>query len=126
MSAYTRDLVIRIVATALAAVAGLAVTELGDQSVWWAVPVAAAVTVLRSWFASTASGAALTADVLEHTGWTAAQAALTVLPIAGFGLPVELLPVGMAVLAAVKGWIARRVADPDTAGTVHIPRHAAR
>lgn len=125
MSAYQRDLLVRIVATTVAAAAGYGITELAAITAWWALPIAAGVTAIRATAVSTATGAALTADVAERTGWTVFQAAVAVLPVEALGWPPEFMIVIMAAFAVVKGWLAKRTGDPNTAGTVQIPRHAA-
>jgi hypothetical protein len=50
--------------------------------------------------------------VLERTFWTFVQAGLAVVTVEAFDLPPVYLPVFAAVLAVVKGYVAKRVGDP--------------
>lgn len=55
-------------------------------------------------------------DAAERIFWTAAEAVVAVAAVHAVDLPVELVPVATAGLAALKSWIAKRVGDPSSAG----------
>lgn len=57
-------------------------------------------------------------DLLERVAWTMTQAALGVLAVAVADLPPAYAPVVAAALAAAKGWVARKLGDPDSAATL--------
>lgn len=118
MSTYVRDLLVRVVSTAVAAGVGVLVVEVGEHDVWWALPVAALLTALRAMFATSTSFAAFAANISERTGWTLLQVALAAAPAALWGVPVEWVPLVVAGLALLKGWVARHVGSPETAATL--------
>ena len=118
MSTYARDLLTRLVATAIATGVGVLVVELGDRTVWWALPIAALLTALRSLAAGVDSFASLTASLTERTGWTLAQVALAAVPTALWGVPAEYVPLIAAGLMLLKGLVARRIGSPDSAATL--------
>lgn len=55
---------------------------------------------------------------LERVLWTAVQAALGLVTVDLFDLPTAWVPVIATALAAVKGWVARRVGDPQEPSTL--------
>lgn len=57
-------------------------------------------------------------DLLERVGWTAAQAGVGVITVEALNVPVEWAAVVAAVLAVVKGFIAKKVGNSDSASTV--------
>jgi hypothetical protein len=54
----------------------------------------------------------------ERLGWTLAQVALAAVPVAEMGWPVEVVPVVAAVLALLKGAVAKKLGDTRTAATL--------
>ena len=54
----------------------------------------------------------------ERVLWTAAQAGLGLLTVEVLDVPVAWAPVVATVLAAVKGYVARRVGDPQSPATL--------
>jgi hypothetical protein len=54
----------------------------------------------------------------ERVIWTAVQAALGVVTVEMFDLPPVLAPVFATVLAVVKGYVARRIGDPNEPATL--------
>lgn len=122
MSAYLKDLAVRTIATPAAALLGVLLVELGDLSVWWALPVAAVVTVVRVLVVSTDSWAALRANLVERTLWTLAQVTLAAVPVALWGVAPGYVPLIAAVLAILKGAVAKKVGDPNTAATLPAPK----
>lgn len=55
-------------------------------------------------------------DLAERVGFSAAYAATSVLVVELGDLPYEWAPVVVAALAALKGVLAKRVGDPESAG----------
>jgi hypothetical protein len=53
-------------------------------------------------------------DLLARAGWTAGQAALSIVTVEALGLPVWLAAPAAMALSALKSWVATRVGDPDT------------
>ena len=58
------------------------------------------------------------ARLLERVLWTAAQAGLAVITVEQFDIPVQWAPVIATALAAVKGYVARRVGDSNDPSTL--------
>jgi hypothetical protein len=56
-------------------------------------------------------------DWLERVSWTAAQAAVGVLAVEVGGLDVWWAVGAATALAALKGWVAKRVGNPESAST---------
>lgn len=56
--------------------------------------------------------------LLERVLWTAVQAGLGVVSVEAFGLPVVYAPIIASALAVVKGYVARRVGDPQSPATL--------
>lgn len=61
-------------------------------------------------------------DWLERVLWTLAQAVLAILIQQVADLPYEWVPILTAVLAAIKGLVAKKVGDPESASTVDLRR----
>jgi len=57
-------------------------------------------------------------DVLERTAWTATQAAASVVTVEALDAPLWLAVPIAGLLATVKGFLARKVGDPDSASTL--------
>lgn len=57
-------------------------------------------------------------DLVERVAWTAAQAGLGVVTVEAAHLPVAYAPVIALVLAAVKGFVASKVGNKDSASSV--------
>lgn len=119
MTAFQRDLYIRILATGAASSLGTLVAWLTDTSYWWAVALAAVVTVVRGLLTSVGGGAGIpSVSLLERTGWTIIQVALAAIPVAGIGIPAVLLPIAATVLATLKGLVAKHIGSPSNAATL--------
>ena len=56
--------------------------------------------------------------LFERVFWTAVQAALGVVTVEMFDLPAVWAPVVATVLAVVKGYVARRIGDPNEPATL--------
>jgi hypothetical protein len=56
-------------------------------------------------------------DLGERVFWTAAQAGLAVVSVQALGIPVAYVPLVALVLSAAKGYVARKVGNPDSAST---------
>lgn len=59
-----------------------------------------------------------TKDLIERVGWTAAQAGVGVLIVANTDTPTAYAAVIAAGLALVKGFIAKKIGNADSASTV--------
>jgi len=57
-------------------------------------------------------------DLVERVGWTAAQAGVGVLIIANTDAPTAYAAVIAAALALVKGFIAKKIGNKESASTV--------
>lgn len=57
-------------------------------------------------------------DAMERVAWTAAQVIVSTVTVESLDLPVQWIPVGAAVLAALKAAVARKVGREDSASTV--------
>lgn len=57
-------------------------------------------------------------DLAERVGWTAAQVILAGVTVEAFDLPGWAVAPAAAVLAIVKGLVARHVGNPDSASTL--------
>jgi hypothetical protein len=60
-------------------------------------------------------------DLLERVLWTAAQAGIGVVVVESADWDGVWVPVIAVGLAAIKGYIARYVGDPDSAATLLLP-----
>lgn len=58
------------------------------------------------------------AKLAERVVWTAVQAGLAIVTVEQFDLPAPYVPVVAAVLAAIKGYVARHVGDPQDPSTL--------
>jgi hypothetical protein len=120
---FNNDMVLRVVFTALAGLVGVAVVSINHIDKWWAVAIAAGVTVVRAVLEQAAVdphsliGPAFW-DIAERTAWTAAQAALAVVSVDHWNLPPMYVGYAAAVLAAVKAYIASVLGEPQTASTL--------
>lgn len=56
-------------------------------------------------------------DLLERVLWTAAEAGVAVAITETADLHTAYAPLIATGLAVLKGWLAKKVGDPDTAGT---------
>lgn len=50
----------------------------------------------------------------SRAGWTALQAALAVVTVEAFDVPLVWAPIVATALSAAKSWVATKVGDPDT------------
>jgi hypothetical protein len=114
MSAFGKDLSWRVFATALFSAIGVAVTAFNGSHVWWALPIAAVLSLLGGLLTSVTGFGSLAAAV-EKAGWTALQVALAALPVTLWGVPDAYVPLIAAVLALAKGAVAKKVGNPNTA-----------
>ena len=57
-------------------------------------------------------------DLTERVFWTAVQAGLGLVTVEALGVPVAYAAVVATVLAVVKGLVARKLGDPDSASTL--------
>ena len=58
------------------------------------------------------------AKLAERVGWTAVQAGLGLVTVEALGVPTAWAAVVASVLAVVKGFVARRVGDPNSPATL--------
>lgn len=56
-------------------------------------------------------------DLVERVAWTAVQAGLGLVTVESLHVPQGYAVLVAAVLALVKGWVARRVGNPGSAST---------
>lgn len=56
--------------------------------------------------------------LLERVLWTAVQAGLGLVTVEAFDLPAVYVPIVAAVLSVVKGYVAKRVGDPNDPATL--------
>lgn len=56
--------------------------------------------------------------LFERVLWTAVQAGLGLVTVEMFDLPAVYVPIVASVLAVVKGYVARRVGDPNDPATL--------
>lgn len=56
-------------------------------------------------------------DFAERVGWTAVQAALGLVAVESFDLPLWAAPIVATTLSAIKGFVARKIGNPDSAST---------
>jgi hypothetical protein len=57
-------------------------------------------------------------DFAERVSWTAVQAALGLVVVESFDLPLWSVPIAASALAAVKGYVAKKIGNKDSASTV--------
>jgi hypothetical protein len=57
-------------------------------------------------------------DLLERVLWTAVQAALGVISVEALGVSVVYAPIVASALSVAKGYVARRLGNPQSAATL--------
>lgn len=57
-------------------------------------------------------------DALERVGWTAVQVVASTVTVEMLNLPAAYIPLGAALLAALKAAAARKIGRDDSASTV--------
>lgn len=116
-AAYIRDLSWRVVRTALFSAVGVAASGFDAANVWWALPIAAVLS-LATGFIGSASTPGDLVHAVEKGGWTLAQVAIAAVPVDLWGVPAEWVPLITAGLALLKGFLARKVGNPENAATL--------